>query len=253
MVVSRYILIGRSFKQACSLDFRVPKLSRKHPSSAQLHHHRLSSPLLLGTLVTMLSRSTIGRQAQRALRQQTRGLAAPASGSFSYETGTASGVKFASRDVAGPTTTLALVSKAGTRYESLPGLSLGLQAYAFKVGKHQSPLTTTSLFTDIGPGRRAPKGVPRSGFRGSLSCSARTSPRTTLAKTSLSRPSFLEMTCPTSWSCSPRWHRKPNTPVRWRNMSETMRDIEADEAQHTFTTKRSTHTFNCTVRSFSEM
>jgi ubiquinol-cytochrome c reductase core subunit 2 len=30
-------------------------------------------------------------------------------------------------------TKLAIVSKAGTRYEPLPGLSLGLQSFAFKV------------------------------------------------------------------------------------------------------------------------
>lgn len=93
----------------------------------------------------MLSRTSIGRQTQRAIRQQwtpasRRGLAAPASGSFQYETGDAQGIKFASRDMAGPTTQLALVARAGTRYESLPGLSLGLQSFAFKVST--SPLTT---------------------------------------------------------------------------------------------------------------
>lgn len=86
----------------------------------------------------MLSRSAIGRQSQRVCRPQwqaasRRGLASPASGSFSYETGSAAGVKFASRDLPGPTTQLALVSQAGTRFESLPGLALGLQSYAFKV------------------------------------------------------------------------------------------------------------------------
>jgi ubiquinol-cytochrome c reductase core subunit 2 len=87
----------------------------------------------------MFSRSTACRGAQRAARQQAlrqtqrRGLAAPASGSFQYEAGEAKGVKFASRDFAGPTTTLALVAKAGTRYQPLPGLTEGLANFAFRV------------------------------------------------------------------------------------------------------------------------
>lgn len=87
----------------------------------------------------MLSRSSIGRTTQRAIRQQwqpanRRGLAAPASGSFQYESGDAKGLKFASRDMSGPTSQLAIVAKAGTRYEPLPGLTLGLRGFAFKVG-----------------------------------------------------------------------------------------------------------------------
>ncbi|KAK8191133.1 Metalloenzyme, LuxS/M16 peptidase-like protein [Phyllosticta capitalensis] len=97
----------------------------------------------------MLSRSSLGRQAQRALRRQCvqpagrRGLAAPASGSFQYETGDASGVKFASRDMAGPTTTLAVVSKAGTRYQPLPGLTEALEKYAFKSTEKRSTIRIT--------------------------------------------------------------------------------------------------------------
>jgi hypothetical protein len=93
---------------------------------------------------TMFSRSTACRGAQRAARQQAlrqtqrRGLAAPASGSFQYEAGEAKGVKFASRDFAGPTTTLALVSRAGTRFQPLPGLTEGLANFAFRV--RQCPL-----------------------------------------------------------------------------------------------------------------
>ena len=87
----------------------------------------------------MLSRSAIGRQAQQAarrpwLQQQCRGLAAPASGSFQYETAEAQGIKYASRDIPGAVASLALVSQAGTRYQTVPGLAEGLQRYAFKVG-----------------------------------------------------------------------------------------------------------------------
>lgn len=83
----------------------------------------------------MISRSVIGRTAQ-ALRSQRRGLAAAAvsgSTSFSYETADVAGIKTASRDIAGPTTKLAVVAKAGTRYEAAPGLTTGLEQFAFKV------------------------------------------------------------------------------------------------------------------------
>jgi len=84
----------------------------------------------------MVLRGSVCRQASRVLRPvpgTRRGLAAPASGSFAYQVGDAGGVKFASRDLAGPTSTLALVAKAGTRYEPLPGLAEGLEKYAFRV------------------------------------------------------------------------------------------------------------------------
>ena len=85
----------------------------------------------------------LGRNAQRAvLRRQcqcqaqpnkSRGLAAAASGSFTYETGEAAGVKYASRDLPGPTTHVAVVAKAGTRYQPAPGFTDGLEKFAFKV------------------------------------------------------------------------------------------------------------------------
>jgi hypothetical protein len=89
---------------------------------------------------TMISRSAIGRPAQLALKrgscaQQRRGLAAAVSGStsFSYQSSDVNGVKVASRDVAGATTKLAIVAKAGTRYQPAPGLTAGLEQFAFKV------------------------------------------------------------------------------------------------------------------------
>ena len=95
----------------------------------------------------MLSRSSIGRTTQRAIRQQwqpanRRGLAAPASGSFQYEHGDAQGIKIASRDMYGPTAQVAIVAKAGTRYETLPGLTLGLRGFAYKV-RISTTITTT--------------------------------------------------------------------------------------------------------------
>ncbi|RII17461.1 cytochrome b-c1 complex subunit 2, mitochondrial precursor [Alternaria sp. MG1] len=94
----------------------------------------------------MLSRTTACRGAQRAARVppvsqcQRRGLAAPASGSFQYQSGEAKGVKYASRDFAGPTTTLALVAKAGTRFQPLPGLTEGLANFAFRGTERRSTL-----------------------------------------------------------------------------------------------------------------
>ncbi|CAI6328766.1 unnamed protein product [Periconia digitata] len=94
----------------------------------------------------MFSRTTACRGAQQAARSQAvrpaqrRGLASPASGSFQYQSGEAKGVKFASRDFAGPTTTLALVSKAGTRFQPLPGLTEGLQNFAFRSTDRRSTL-----------------------------------------------------------------------------------------------------------------
>ncbi len=88
----------------------------------------------------MLPRSSVGRSCIKALqrqcvghRTQTRSLAAAASGSFQYETGEEAGVKYASRDLPGPTTTLTVVAKAGTRYQAQPGFSDALEKFAFKV------------------------------------------------------------------------------------------------------------------------
>jgi ubiquinol-cytochrome c reductase core subunit 2 len=83
----------------------------------------------------MIARSAISRQAQRALRQscqQSRGYAAAAA-SFQYQTADSNGIKIASRDIAGPVSTVALVSRAGTRYETWPGLADALDRYAFRV------------------------------------------------------------------------------------------------------------------------
>ena len=63
-----------------------------------------------------------------------RRLTTAPSRTLSYETSEAAGIKIGSRDIAGPTTYLALVAKAGTRYQSLPGLTEALEKFAFKVG-----------------------------------------------------------------------------------------------------------------------
>ena len=87
----------------------------------------------------MLSRSAVARGSQLALRRQgcaltqRRGFAAAASSSASYEPADIAGIKTASKDAHGPTTKLAVVVKAGTRYQPGPGLTVGLEEFAFKV------------------------------------------------------------------------------------------------------------------------
>ncbi|KAK1761254.1 Metalloenzyme, LuxS/M16 peptidase-like protein [Echria macrotheca] len=96
----------------------------------------------------MISRSALSRGSQLALRSRSaakvaqRGFAA-ASEKASYNPTTVAGVKVASRDDHGPTTRLAVIAKAGTRYEPLPGLTVGLEEFAFKNTEKRSALRIT--------------------------------------------------------------------------------------------------------------
>lgn len=85
----------------------------------------------------MLSRSSLATAARRSLAAQSaqkRTFAAAASASSgAFQTSDVSGLKVAARDTQGPATKLALVAKAGTRYQPLPGLTAGLEEFAFKV------------------------------------------------------------------------------------------------------------------------
>ncbi|KAI7784278.1 mak10 subunit [Diaporthe eres] len=98
----------------------------------------------------MIGRSALTRGARLALRRQDcaslaqrRGYAAAAASNetASYESADINGIKVASRDPRGPTARVAVVAKAGTRYQPLPGLSVGLEEFAFKASQHttQSP------------------------------------------------------------------------------------------------------------------
>ncbi|KAI1813329.1 ubiquinol-cytochrome C reductase complex CORE protein 2 precursor [Poronia punctata] len=99
----------------------------------------------------MLSRTALSRGIQLAARKQTpsqlRGYAAAAGSaiptSFAYETTDVAGVKVATRDSRGPTTKLAVVAKAGTRYEPAPGLTVGLEEFAFKDTSSRSAIRIT--------------------------------------------------------------------------------------------------------------
>lgn len=93
----------------------------------------------------MIGRSALTRGARLALRRQDcakvaqRGYAAAASTeAASYESTDINGIKVASRDPRSPTARLAIVAKAGTRYQPLPGLSVGLEEFAFKASLRAS-------------------------------------------------------------------------------------------------------------------
>jgi hypothetical protein len=58
---------------------------------------------------------------------------ASSGGSFDFQLSDAAGTKLVSRNVPGPVSTLAVVAKAGTRYQWIPGLSEGLANFAFRV------------------------------------------------------------------------------------------------------------------------
>ncbi|KAL1873070.1 hypothetical protein VTK73DRAFT_1167 [Phialemonium thermophilum] len=94
----------------------------------------------------MISRTALTRGTQLAISRQSctkvaqrRTFAAAASGG-SFESTDVAGVKVASKESHGPTTRLAVVAKAGTRYEPLPGLTVGLEEFAFKNTQRRSGL-----------------------------------------------------------------------------------------------------------------
>ncbi|EEH02902.1 conserved hypothetical protein [Histoplasma capsulatum G186AR] len=100
----------------------------------------------------MLSRSALGRNARRCLRNQCiaqpqpssrRSMAAAAAKGFDFESAEASGVKIANREFTSPTTTLSLVAKAGSRYQPFPGYSNLLEKFAFKSTSKRSALRIT--------------------------------------------------------------------------------------------------------------
>ncbi|KAJ5576289.1 Peptidase M16 core [Penicillium sp. DV-2018c] len=92
----------------------------------------------------MLSRSSLSRNAPRAFSAAgRRSMASAANPAFQYDVTEASGVKVANRQVDGPTGTLALVAKAGSRYQPFPGFSDALERFAFKSTFKRSALRIT--------------------------------------------------------------------------------------------------------------
>ena len=105
----------------------------------------------------MISRPSL---VSRAARSAVRGTACQQAGQIRFLAWAAAptttpwqkvetaGVKAAARDTPGPTTKLALVAKAGTRYEPLPGLTTGLEEFAFKV-RRQRVLCASCTYTIV--------------------------------------------------------------------------------------------------------
>ncbi|KAL4788429.1 Metalloenzyme, LuxS/M16 peptidase-like protein [Aspergillus varians] len=93
----------------------------------------------------MLSRSAISRNAPRALQSAAsrQGMASAATAGLQYDVSESSGVKVANREPAGVTGTLALVAKAGSRYQPFPGLSDALELFAFQSTLKRSALRIT--------------------------------------------------------------------------------------------------------------
>lgn len=96
--------------------------------------------------LTMISRSSFAKSLHRVLRR-SRGARPLQNRSFfttissgTFESSDVSGLKLASRDGSGPTTKLAVIAKAGTRYQPLPGLTFGLEEFAFKNTRRRSAL-----------------------------------------------------------------------------------------------------------------
>ncbi|KAN0072621.1 Metalloenzyme, LuxS/M16 peptidase-like protein [Elaphomyces granulatus] len=110
----------------------------------------------------MMSRNAFGRTLPRALRhnccatspRSCRGIASTTAPSLQYETAQAAGIKIANREIGAPTTSIALVAKAGSRYEPFPGFSEALVQFAFKSTFKRSALRITRetelLGSDIG-------------------------------------------------------------------------------------------------------
>ncbi|KAM7186359.1 putative mak10 subunit [Naviculisporaceae sp. PSN 640] len=91
----------------------------------------------------MISRSALTRGSQLALRRPNaaqRGFAAVASPKASYEPTDIAGVKVAARDDHGPVTRLAVIAKAGTRYEPLPGLTNTRKRSALRITRESELL-----------------------------------------------------------------------------------------------------------------
>ncbi|RPB15560.1 LuxS/MPP-like metallohydrolase [Morchella conica CCBAS932] len=91
----------------------------------------------------MFARTTISRgtpQWLSAVSNQRRGMAAAVANPFHYSVADATGIKVTSRDDGGPTTSLAIVARGGSRYESAPGVAHALEKFAFKSTTKRSSL-----------------------------------------------------------------------------------------------------------------
>lgn len=117
----------------------TPRSSSSGYSSYATPHHQPHLLHTLSQLPQMLARSSIARGLPQCAAKVTpstqRGMAAAAANPFHYSVGNASDIKVASRDDGRPTTSLAVVIRGGSRYQTAPGMAHGLANFAFKVGR----------------------------------------------------------------------------------------------------------------------
>lgn len=123
----------------------------------------------------MIPRTPLARPTKGLLRSQCfrkpnnrRTLASQKSGGFNYETGEINGVKFASRALPGATIQLAVVARAGTRFQLYPGFAEGLEKFAFKVWLCLLRTHSTGLI--YSPAHRLPRSGPLFGSQERQSC-----------------------------------------------------------------------------------
>jgi len=114
-----------------------PHIFRSSVSNPHLFRRYPPEPLSSPTS-RMLARSSLSRATTQCLRtapKYSRAMAAAAGANpFQFEVSDAQGIKIASRDDGAPTTSLALVVRGGSRYETAPGLAHALQQFTWKVG-----------------------------------------------------------------------------------------------------------------------
>ncbi|EPS43023.1 hypothetical protein H072_2991 [Dactylellina haptotyla CBS 200.50] len=75
--------------------------------------------------------------------RHTRAFASATTAPFTYEVSDATGTKVVSKDTGSPTASLAVVIKAGSRYQPLPGISHALEHFAFKSTSKRTALFIT--------------------------------------------------------------------------------------------------------------
>ncbi|KAK9324714.1 Metalloenzyme, LuxS/M16 peptidase-like protein [Lipomyces orientalis] len=83
------------------------------------------------------------RAASSSVRATTSRSIATAAADLGFETSTVDGIKIATKDIAGPITTLSFVIKAGSRYATVPGVAHALQRFAYKNTPKRSGLRLT--------------------------------------------------------------------------------------------------------------
>ncbi|KAK9243997.1 Metalloenzyme, LuxS/M16 peptidase-like protein [Lipomyces tetrasporus] len=83
------------------------------------------------------------RAASSSVRTTTSRSLATAAADLGFETSTVDGIKIATKDIAGPITTLSFVIKAGSRYATVPGVAHALQRFAYQNTPKRSGLRLT--------------------------------------------------------------------------------------------------------------